>query len=108
MIRNLNSLEVLDQIMRDDNNNFSREGSEAIIEYLENLENELDSEIEMDIVKIRTNFTEIKGNPEEVEEEILENYNLDDIEIITIKDEEDYKKVIINDNQYQFNFYKRL
>jgi len=108
MLKNINNMQLMDIIRRDDYNNISFEGAEVIAEYLTSLENSIDMDIELDVVKIRINFNEVEGTEKEIQEYLENNYFIDDIEIIEVEETENYKKIIINTNEEGYQFYKRI
>ena len=65
---NLNKHQAADLLLQDDNINWSIEAAEKIVEYIEELEEDLGEEIDFDAVAIRCEFSELRL------EEVLENY----------------------------------
>ena len=85
MKKTINTEQAIDMLLADDNANWSVAGARAIAEYLEELGEDLGEEIELDVVAIRCDYSEITL------EEVLDNYS-------EIKEEfEEYKK----ENEYE-------
>ena len=58
MKKTLSTYEAADFLFQDENAGWTRAGAFALVEYLEELEYELDEEIELDVVAIRCDFSE--------------------------------------------------
>jgi hypothetical protein len=71
-------------------NQFSEKGSEALFNYLEDLENETYEEYELDVIALCCDFTEYES---------LEEYNKEHDELDSIDDIEDFTTVIRIDNE---------
>lgn len=57
----LNTWQVADALRADDNANWSSNGSWALAEYLEGLEEDLGEEMELDVVAIRCDYSEYES-----------------------------------------------
>ena len=84
MKKTLTKNQAVDALLEDDNVNWSLEGAEAIVEYLEQMEEDLGEEFEFDIVAIRCEFSEMSID------EVLENYEIIEKEFEERKKEEEY------------------
>ena len=80
MIKNINFNDFCDGFPESYSNNFTYEGKQALFDYLEELENELDESIEFDPVALSCDYTEysdfkeLQGNYWDIETmEELEN-----------------------------------
>ena len=73
-------------------NHFSYNGLKALFEYLEEIEDSCDTEIELDVIALCCDFTEYDSF-----KEFQENYQNEDIE--DIEDIEDYTQVIKIDDE---------
>ena len=58
MKQRINTIQAVDILLQDDNANWSIEWAKALVEYLEELEEETGEELEFDVVAIRCDFTE--------------------------------------------------
>ncbi len=56
----LNTNEAAYKLMRDDNANWSFNGAQALVEYLEAIEEDTGEDIEFDLVAIRCDYSEYK------------------------------------------------
>lgn len=54
----LNTYEAADLLLNDENANWTRSGSLAMVRFLEDLEEDLGEEIELDVVAIRCDYSE--------------------------------------------------
>jgi len=61
MKQTLNTNNMVDQLLDDDNANWSYNGAVALIEYLEELDLELEMETEFNVVDIRCEYSEYKS-----------------------------------------------
>ncbi len=61
MKRTLTTHQIADALKRDENAAWSWEGAKALAEYLEQYEEETETEMELDIVAIRCEFSEYSG-----------------------------------------------
>ena len=68
MKRTLSTREVADELLEDDNASWTYEGAYALAEYLEQYEEGLDTEIELDIVAMRCEYSEYESAVECIEE----------------------------------------
>lgn len=68
MIKTLCNSEAAEELFRDENANWSRAGAYALVEYLEQLEEDTGTPIEFDRVAIRCDFAEY-SSPQEAAEE---------------------------------------
>ena len=57
----LSTYQIADALIQDENANWSRSGSLALAEYLEELETDCGTEEELDVVAIRCEFSEFKS-----------------------------------------------
>lgn len=64
MYRNLSTDEAIKLLKEDDSAGWSWDGAEALIEYLENLEDSLDKPIEFDRVAFRCEYSEYSSSLE--------------------------------------------
>lgn len=58
MKQTLTTRQAADILSRDENNSFTYDGALALVEYLETMESDLDSEIELDVVALRCDFSQ--------------------------------------------------
>ena len=72
MIETLSTSEAAHRLLNDDNANWSYNGAHALIEWIEDLEEDTGTPIEFDRVAIRCDFSEYESI-----EEVLEQYGLD-------------------------------
>ena len=84
MKKTLTKNQAVDALLEDDNVNWSLEGAEALVEYLEEIEKEIGEEIELDVVALRCDYSELKLD------EVLENYEMIEKEFEERKKEEEY------------------
>ena len=68
MKQTINTYQAVDALLQDDNASWSIEWAKALVEYLEELEEDLGEEIELDVVAIRCDYSEMTL------EEVLNNY----------------------------------
>ena len=68
MKQTINKHQAVDALLQDDNAGWSIEGAKALVEYLEELEEDLWEEFEFDIVAIRCDYSEMSID------EVLESY----------------------------------
>tara|TARA_R110000868_G_scaffold181762_2_gene422708 strand:- start:1308 stop:1682 length:375 start_codon:yes stop_codon:yes gene_type:complete len=54
----LNTYDIANALMQDDNANWSYNGAKALAEYLDELEQDLGEELELDVVAIRCDYSE--------------------------------------------------
>lgn len=96
MFIDINLYYFIDSFLKstDYSNKFSREGLITLFNYLKNLEQELNENIEFDIVSIACDFEEYSNL-----NEFKENYN---IKVNNIKDIENYTQVIQIENKDSF------
>ncbi len=68
MKKTLSTSEAADLLLADDNAGWSYAGARALVEYLENLEDDTGEEMEFDRVALRCDFSEYKSALEAAEE----------------------------------------
>lgn len=68
MYANLSTSEAISLLMSDDNANWSLSGAEALINYLEDLEDSIGKPIEFDTVAIRCEYSEYSSAVEAAED----------------------------------------
>jgi len=79
MIDTLNTTQAINRLLEDEYAGWSRGGATAIIEYLEQLEDDTGDSLELDVVAIRCDFSEYT-NATDCAEEYDEWNNLTDFE----------------------------
>ena len=65
-------------------NNFSYEGLRALFDYIEQLEEDIGQEIELDVIALCCEYSEIEDNEEEYKQYIGEDAERDDLIIATL------------------------
>ena len=58
MKQTINTYQIADALIQDDNANWSRSGAFALAEFLEQYEEDCETELELDVVAIRCDFSE--------------------------------------------------
>ena len=91
MIKQVNEYEFKEALARDEYSSFSFNGASALYEYLTDLEDDLDQQIEFDQVAIRCDYSEYKTL-----DEILNQYD----KIDTLDELRDHTTVIEFDNGF--------
>jgi len=91
MIKQVYEYEFIDTLTRDEYSSFTYNGASALYEYLTDLEEDMDQEIEFDRVAIRCDYSEYKTL-----DEILNQYD----DINTLDDLRDNTTVIEFDNGF--------
>ena len=61
MKQTLSTYQIAEELIKDDNANWSRSGAFALAEYLEELETDCGTEQELDVVAIRCEFSEFES-----------------------------------------------
>ena len=84
MIETLTTSEMAHRLHNDEYSSFSIDGAFALVEYLEELEEELNEQIEFDLIAIRCDFTEYESL-----EEFRECYFGNDGEVPEFDDPQD-------------------
>ena len=90
MYQNLTTYEAIAQLMEDQYANWSWDGAEALIEYLEQLEDSLDKPIVLDTVAIRCDFSEYDSALE-----AAENYEFIPDDSIPTDDEDEIEEAAL-------------
>ena len=95
MKQTINKHQAVDALLQDNNAGWSIEGAKALVEYLEELEEDLWEEFEFDIVAIRCEFSEMSID------EILDQYE-------NIKEEFEKRKEEKEDDEEDKNLIKEI
>ena len=90
MKQRINTIQAVDILLQDDNSNWSLEGAKALVEYLEELEEETGEELEFDVVAIRCDYSEmtyldVLENYEDIKRDYYEREGEDDADEINKK-----------------------
>lgn len=97
MYQNISTNEAIAQLMGDEYVNWSRSGAEALVEYLEELEDDIGNPIVLDTVAIRCDYSEYESSLEAAEHYDFippDDEDEDDIEAEALKYLEDRTTVI--------------